>query len=133
VSNELAYFDASAFVKLIRSEPESEILIDLVNSGWPLIGSSEILAVEVSRAARRVGGGIPERATRLLRAVTLMPLTPELRTRSCQVGPPELRSLDAIHLATALSVMERGAAIFTYDKRLAQASADAGLRVLSPA
>jgi predicted nucleic acid-binding protein len=133
VPNELAYFDASAFVKLIRSEPESELLTDLISRDWRLMGSSEILAVEVSRAARRAGGDVPARAARLLRAVTLVPLTSELCTQACLVGPTELRSLDAIHLATALSVRERLGAVFTYDKRLAQAGADAGLRVLAPA
>jgi uncharacterized protein len=132
VPNELAYFDASAFVKLVLSEPESEILAK-VSRDWQLMGSSEILAIEVSRAARRAGGDVPARAARLLRAVALMPLTSELRTQACLVGPSELRSLDAVHLATALSVRERLGAIFTYDKRLAQASADAGLRVLAPA
>jgi predicted nucleic acid-binding protein len=133
VSSELGYFDASAFVKLIRDEPESEALVDLVNSDWRLMGSSEILAIEVSRAARRAGGEIPARAVHLLRGVALVPLSPDLRMQSCQVGPSELRSLDAVHLATALSLGDRIGAIFTYDKRLAEASADAGLRVLAPA
>jgi len=133
VQTELAYLDASAFVKLIRSEPESDVLSELVGRDWQLMGSSEILAIEVSRAARRAGGDAPARAARLLRAVALVPLTSELCTQACLVGPSELRSLDAIHLATALSVRERLGAIFTYDKRLAQASADAGLRVLAPA
>lgn len=133
MSNGLAYFDASAFVKLFRHEPESEVLLDLLGHGWSLIGSSEILAVEASRAARRVGGDAPARAARLLATLTLVPLSPELRSQACLVGPPELRSLDAIHLATALSVRNRVGAIFTYDKRLAEASADAGLQVLAPA
>ena len=56
MSHGLAYFDASAFVKLFRREPESEALLGLLGHSWSLIGSSEILAVEASRAARRVGG-----------------------------------------------------------------------------
>lgn len=129
----LAYFDASAFVKLVQRESESEALLDLVNRDWDLLGSSEILAVEVSRAARRAGGDAPVRAARLLSALTLVPLNLELRSQACLVGPPELRSLDAIHLATALSVRDRVGAVFTYDKRLSEASADAGFRVLAPA
>jgi predicted nucleic acid-binding protein len=133
VSNGLAYLDASAFVKLFRHEPESEVLLDLLGHGWGLIGSSEILAVEASRAARRVGGDAPVRAARLLATLSLVPLSPELRSQACLVGPPELRSLDAIHLATALSVRDRVGAVFTYDQRLAEASADAGLQVVAPA
>ncbi len=133
MSNGLAYFDASAFVKLVRREPESEVLLGLLDHSWSLLGSSEILAVEVSRVARRAGGDAPVRAARLLAMLTLVPLSPELRSQACLVGPPELRSLDAIHLATALSVRDRVGAVFTYDRRLAEASADAGLQVLAPA
>jgi predicted nucleic acid-binding protein len=133
VPNRLAYFDTSAFVKLLHPEPESEALLDVLDQGWDLKGSSEILAVEASRAARRVGGDAPARAARLLATLTLVPLNPGLRSQACLVGPPELRSLDAIHLATALSVRDRVGAVFTYDKRLAEASADAGLQVLAPA
>lgn len=133
MSNGLAYLDASAFVKLFRHEPESELLLELLGHGWSLVGSSEILAVEASRTARRVGGDAPARAARLLAALTLVPLSSELRSQACLVGPPELRSLDAIHLATALSVRDRVGAVFTYDKRLAEASADVGLQVLAPA
>ncbi|HEU4393599.1 MAG TPA: type II toxin-antitoxin system VapC family toxin [Solirubrobacterales bacterium] len=133
MSDGLAYFDASAFVKLFWREPESEALLALLGNDWSLIGSSEILAVEASRAARRVGGGAPARAARLLATLTLVPLSPALRSQACLLGPPELRSLDAIHLATALSVRDRVGAVFTYDKRLAEASAEAGLQVLAPA
>lgn len=133
MGNGLAYFDASAFVKLVRREAESEVLLDLVHRDWDLLGSSEILAIEVSRAARRAGGDAPTRAARLLSALTLLPLSPELRSQACIVGPPGLRSLDAIHLATALSVRDRVGAVFTYDKRLAEASADSGLVVIAPA
>lgn len=133
MSDRLAYFDTSAFVKLLHPEPESEALLDLLDQGWDLRGSSEILVVEASRAARRVGGDAPARAARLLATLTVVPLNPGLRSQACLVGPPELRSLDAIHLATALSIRDRVGAVFTYDKRLAEASADAGLQVLAPA
>jgi predicted nucleic acid-binding protein len=131
--NVIAYIDASAFVKLFTSETESEALIEVLNTEWRDMVASEILEVEVCRTAARLGGSAPALAARLLRGVVLLPLSAEVRDRSCSVGSPALRSLDAIHLATALSVRERIGAVLTYDKRLAEASADAGLQVLAPA
>jgi predicted nucleic acid-binding protein len=131
--SEAAYIDASAFVKLFSSEAESEALIEVLNAEGSALVASQILEVEVYRTAVRLGGDAPARAARLMRGVVLLPFSAEVRDRSCSVGSRALRSLDAIHLATALSARERIAAIFTYDKRLAEASADAGLRVLAPA
>lgn len=131
--SDIAYIDTSAFVKLVASEQESEALAAEIDRGWPNLVASEILAIEAFRAALRRGGEAPAQVTRLLRRVVLLPLSPATREAAYRVGPPELRALDAIHLATALSQEARAAAIFTYDARLAQASVDAGLRVLAPA
>lgn len=128
-----AYIDASAFVKLFAAEPESEAMTIAIAVEWQQMVASEILAVEAFRAAVRVGAGAPAHATRLLRMVALLPFSAEVRAASCRVGRPELRSLDAIHLATALSVSDQIAAVVTYDDRLSSACADAGLRVLAPA
>ena len=129
----IAYLDASALVKLVVPEPESQALSAAIRSDWPHVLASEILAVEVFRAALRVGGDAPALAARLLRSVALLPLTPEIREDACRAGPPELRALDAIHLATAISVGGRIAAVLTYDVRLAAAARAAGLAVHAPA
>jgi len=131
--SDLAYIDTSAFVKLFNAEPESEAMAAAVDGDWPLIVASEILAVEGFRTAVRLGGQAPARAAQLLVRVALYPLSPRVREGACRIGTPQLRTLDAIHLATAISLGEKVGAIFTYDKRLAQAGADAGLRVLAPA
>ncbi len=130
---DIAYIDASAFVKFFAAEPESEALAAAIQADWPHLVASEILAVEVFRAAVRRGQGAPALAETMLRPVALLPLSPRIRTDSCRLGPPELRSLDAIHLATAISVAGQIGAVLTYDERLAAASAEAGLRVLAPA
>lgn len=130
--NDFAYIDASAFVKLFVEEPESEAMARAIDADWGNFVASEILAVEVFRAALRIGGEAPAEVTRLLRRVILRPLSAGVRDRACRIGTPELRALDALHLATALSPEIEIGAIFTYDRRLAQASADAGLRVLAP-
>lgn len=131
--SDIAYIDTSAFVKLVASEQESEAVAAAIDQQWPNLVASEILAVEAFRAALRHGSEAPTQVTRLLRRVVLLPLSPGIRESAYRIGPPELRALDAIHLATALSQDARASAIFTYDARLAQASTDAGLRVLAPA
>lgn len=129
----LAYVDTSAFVKLFSNEPESEALSAAIRADWAGVLASEIFAVEVVRTARRIGGSAVAQAVELLRTVVLLPLTAEIRREAGRVGPPELRSLDAIHVATALSASDRIGAVLTYDKRLASACAAAGLRVVAPA
>ena len=131
--SEVAYIDASAFVKLFAIEPESEAIATAMDTEWSNLVASEILAVEAFRAAVRIGGDAPSAASHFLRRVVLLPLSSEVRERACRIGTPELRALDAIHLATALSQDAQVSAIFTYDKRLAQASSDVGLPVLAPA
>lgn len=128
-----AYIDASAFVKLFGAEPESDPMIEIVDTAWPHLVASEILAVEAFRAALRAGGDAPAQASRLLRRVVLSPFSPQIREGACRLGSPHLRALDAIHLATAISLGEKVGAVLTYDKRLAEASSDAGLQVLAPA
>jgi len=130
--SEIAYIDASAFVKLFALEPESEAVAAAMDAEWTNLVASEILSVEAFRAAVRIGGDAPANASRCLRRVVLLPLSSEVRARACRIGTPELRALDAIHLATALSQDAQVGAIFTYDKRLAQASTAAGLQVLAP-
>lgn len=131
--NDVAYIDTSAFVKLFVEEPESDAVAAAIGSSWTRIVASEILAVEAFRTALRRGGEAPALAAQLLRQVILLPFSTGIRVDACRLSPPELRTLDAIHLATAISVADQVGAIFTYDKRLAQASTDAGLRVLAPA
>jgi predicted nucleic acid-binding protein len=131
--NGFAYIDASAMVKFFISEPESDALIAAVGSEWPFLMASEILSVEAARAALRAGRLDLAPVTRWLQSVALLPLTDEIRKGAARVGPPTLRALDAIHLATALSASERIGAVLTYDQRLASACTDAGLRVVAPA
>jgi predicted nucleic acid-binding protein len=131
--NGFAYIDASAMVKFFISEPESAALTATVESEWPFLMASEILPVEAARAALRAGWSDLAPVTRWLQSVALLPLTDGIRKGAARVGPPTLRALDAIHLATALSASERIGAVLTYDKRLAAACAAAGLRVVAPA
>lgn len=127
---ELAYVDASAFVKLIRPEPETASLTKALE-GIARVVASEILEVEVLRASRRTGVDIAA-ARAQLEAVRLIPLTASIRALAGQLDPPTIRSLDAIHVATASSLRERLTGLYSYDERMARAARDAGLVVRSP-
>lgn len=128
----LLYLDASALVKLAVAEPESRALRELLRS-WPERASSVISRVEVVRAAARVGGSSVRRARDVLDRIALVELDEAVLERAASLEPTHLRTLDAIHLATALSLGEDLGAICAYDARLAEAAASAGIEVLSPA
>jgi uncharacterized protein len=128
----LVYLDTSAFVKLVIPEPETAALVTALTPKTVLV-ASEILEVEALRAARRATGEAGANAARTqLAGVRLLPLTDQIRRRACELAPPTLRSLDAIHIATALDLGERLACVYAYDVRMATAASEAGLRVSAP-
>ncbi|HEV7942074.1 MAG TPA: type II toxin-antitoxin system VapC family toxin [Solirubrobacteraceae bacterium] len=128
----LVYLDTSAFVKLVIPEPETVALVTALTSKALLV-ASEILEVEALRATRRSTkeDGVAAARTQLA-GVRLLPLTDQIRRRACELEPPTLRSLDAIHIATALDLGERLECMYAYDVRMATAANEAGLRVLAP-
>jgi predicted nucleic acid-binding protein len=83
--SDIAYIDASAFVKLFTLEPESEAIAVATETKWSNLVASEILAVEAFRAAVRIGGGAPAAASRFLRRVVLLPLSSEIRELACRI------------------------------------------------
>lgn len=125
---ERTYFDASAFVKLFADEPESPALRGRVSR----IVSSDLLVIEARRAARRLGGRAVALAEAAIPAVRLIPIGVEVRDRAASIGSPSLRSLDAVHLATADLIRDDLDALVTYDDRLGAAAAALGIPVLSP-
>jgi uncharacterized protein len=127
---QLVYLDSSAFVKLILPEPETPALIAALKGTVRLV-ASEVLEIEVLRTTRRSGGDIAAARVQLA-AVRLLPLGNEIRTRASELNPPTVRSLDAIHLATALSLSDRLGGLYTYDERMILAAREAGLDVQTP-
>lgn len=101
-------------------------------STWDGYLSSALLGVEAIRACARHPGGYAEDARAWLHDVALLPLDDALLDQASSLAPAGLRSLDAIHLATALSVREEIGAFVTYDDRLAEAAAGEGLPVRRP-
>jgi predicted nucleic acid-binding protein len=132
VAGQLLYLDSSAIVKLVVPEPETKALRELLRS-WPDRASSVIARIEVERVARRIGGGSVRRARTVLSRISLVELDDEVVGGASAIQPTELRTLDAIHLATALSLGEDLGAMCAYDARLADAAAAAGAEVVAPA
>ena len=129
------YLDSSAIVKLILVEPQSAALRTLFAS-WPSRASSALARVEVPRAVQRATCEDPEASeeTRnVLSGFTLIAITDDLLDIAAHLGPLELRSLDAIHVASALSLGSVLGALVSYDDRLSTAARTAGMHVLSPA
>ena len=133
----LFYIDASALVKLVRDEPESEPLrafladADLV--------SSELVLTEVPRAIRRAAADDPAlpldtligRAGELLEALALSPLDRGLLVAAGALAEPGLRALDAIHVTAAADLAPIDAFV-SYDERQSAAARLAGLRTVGP-
>lgn len=132
MAQRLLYCDSSALVKLVAVEPESDALQEAL-AGWPTRVSSVLTAVEVPRVARRSGAPVAiARAEDIVSRLDLIDLDPGIRRAAAGLEPPELRSLDAIHLATALSLGDDLDAFLAYDARLADAAKASGLSVLTP-
>jgi predicted nucleic acid-binding protein len=123
------FLDASAIVKLVLHEPESQALIDFLD-GQTSVEASELSMAEVGRAVRRVDPGYDE--AEVIEALVLHRVTPDVLRRAARLPPAGLRTLDAIHLATALSNGDGDACVVTYDERMAAAARGHGLRVVQP-
>ena len=129
----VAYVDSSAFVKLVVAEPESQVLRRALTR-WPARASATLLRVEVIRALRRSGNEQHVASARkLLRSVHLIRIDEPLLDRAGDLHPPDLRSLDAIHLAAALALSTDIGVMFAYDNRLKLAAEAFGIEVDSPA
>ena len=126
------YLDSSAAVKLIVEESGSGALRRWIAAEDPDFVSSDLLRVEVLRATRRHSPEAVAAAREVLQAVTLLPLTADLCQDAGMVDPAVLRSLDALHLAAALSLGDDLTAVITYDEGLAQGCRAYGLAVVAP-
>jgi predicted nucleic acid-binding protein len=127
----IAYLDSSAFVKLVREEDETAALVALLHA-WPQRASSHLLRVEVLRAARQVDRTTLDRAAAMVRDVALIPVSGTVLDRAVEIDPAGLRSLDAIHLATALRLGEDLGVLVSYDARLLDAARTAGVETAAP-
>jgi len=131
VPGAILYLDSSAILKLVVPEPETRAVRRLLRS-WPERVSSVIAEIEVERAARRVGGGAMRKARTVLSRIGLIELEQAVVRVAATLEPAGLRTLDAIHLASALSISGEVGAFCTYDARLADATTAADIVVTAP-
>lgn len=133
----LLYADASALVKLVLQEPESDALERFVQDADLL--SSELVLTELPRAVRRASaahetfrlGTLLERVDEVLESIALLPADREVLSAAGSLAEPRLRSLDAVHVASALEVSPVDGFV-SYDERQAAVARLAGLRTVAP-
>ena len=125
-----AYVDASAIVKLVAEAPESKALAEHLAATTEAC-TSALSEVEVTRALRRLGLSAAE-ASPVFEALHVIGIDAAIRTRASALLPLTLRSVEAIHLATALELGASAVQLVTYDARLAVAARAHGFTVAQP-
>jgi len=129
----MIYLDSAAVVKLVHAEAESQALRDWLDERAEIDWiSSVVLEVESFRALARHSPEAISRLHPVLDLINLVDPDPDIRALARTVAPVTIRSLDAIHLATALRIRGQLKSFVTYDKRLADAGRIAGLTVDMP-
>jgi hypothetical protein len=130
------YLDSAALVKLVREEDETRALVTWLNerAGQRLV-ASVLVEVEVPRALRRSQPGVLGAVAATLARIDRIELDAAVRATAAAYVDPLLRSLDAIHLATADLLVASGkdvSAFVTYDKRLAEVARACSFSVVAP-
>lgn len=126
----MLYLDTSAAVKLLLLEEESLAIRAYVSDqDW---ASSVLLRTELVRAVVRVDPSVVPRALDLLLQPRLLVIEARILDTAARLSPPSLRSLDAIHLASALELRDELTAFVAYDDRLLAAASALGMPVASP-
>ncbi len=128
----ILYLDSSALVKIVVAERESPALRRLLQR-HRLRVSCALARTEVVRAVHHLGPRVIARARQVVRRVDLVRLDDALLDAAGALDTGVLRSLDAIHLAAALTVAAQLEAVVTYDARMADAARLLGLSVAAPA
>jgi predicted nucleic acid-binding protein len=125
------YLDSSAIVKLAVRENESVALRRYLRRRRPLVSSS-LARTEVMRALLPGGDDAVAAGRKVLTRLDLVRISNGVLDEAAVLLPADLRSLDAIHIATARRLGQDLGAIVTYDERMAEAAAHLGHRVVAP-
>lgn len=126
------YLDSSAFVKLVVEEPGSSALRAYLRRRRDRRVASSLLRAEALRAVRHLGPDALARTRTALRRIDLIAVSDSLLEAAGTLEPEVLRTLDALHLATALSLGDDLEAVLTYDRRMAEGARLLGIAALSP-
>src|SRR5438105_15714094 len=125
------YLDSSAIVKLAVEEPESTALRRYLRRRRPLV-SSALARAEVGRALLPLGQGAVRRGQDVLSRLELIRINDRTLAAAGSLPPTEVRTLDAIHLATAQRLEGDLAKLITYDDRMRAAADAIGCPVAAP-
>jgi hypothetical protein len=126
------YLDTSAFVKLVVEEAESAAVATLLRERGSRRVASALLRTESLRAVRHLGPEALAMVREGLRRVDLIAIDNRILDATGILEPHVLRTLDAIHLATAMAVGDDLEAIVTYDERMVEAARLMGLPTVTP-
>lgn len=125
------YVESSAVAKLVLDEPEHAALARYLVTAADL-ATSLLTVTEVHRSAARIGAARSERVDGVLTRFTLLDIDRRIIDAAAALRPAALRTLDAIHLASALQLGPELRSFVTYDRRLADAARAIGLPVAAP-
>jgi predicted nucleic acid-binding protein len=125
------YIDSSAIVKLVIAEPESASLRRYLRRRGPLVVSS-LARTEVGRALLPLGPVAVRRGIDVLARLDLIRVSDRILADAATQMPANLRSLDAIHLATIRQLGASITRVLTYDERMSRAVGAVGLTVVAP-
>jgi predicted nucleic acid-binding protein len=127
------YLDSSAVVKLARREAESDALRAWIAANPRPLTVSALARTETARALLRSDPDALPVLRTVLALLHQSPITDAILDAAAQMPDPAVRSLDAIHLATAEELATVLTWFVAYDRRLAEAARDRGLPVVAPA
>ena len=129
----MIYLDTSALLKTVFAEEHSPALVAYIqdNDADGFV-SSVLLTVEMRRAVQRIDPRYLPKADVELSRVSQVELSAAVVENASRFPDPGLRSLDAIHVATALLVRDELTAVVSYDKRMVAVAQSEGLPVVSP-
>lgn len=129
-ADRVAYLDSSAIVKFVVREAESSALSRYVRGRR--VASSALARTEVARATLALGPAVQQRVRDVLASIDLVRVSDRVLGDAGALLPLELRSLDAIHLATAALFGRTLAALVTYDARMTAAAKALRLKTIAP-
>ena len=127
----MIYVDTSALLKLVHPEPESMPLRTWLARHPGDLVSSALIRTEARRALLRNDPAALPHLPAVLAVIAQVPVTDAILDRAAHLTDPALRTLDAIHLASAEAIPDI-TAMLAYDKRLTEAARAMGLAVASP-
>lgn len=126
------YLDSSAIVKLAVAEKESPALRRYLRRRAPLVVSA-LARNEVARALLPLGPAAVQRGHEVLSRIELIRVSDRILLDAGSLLPAQLRSLDAIHLATMRQLGGALRHVVTYDSRMAAAASAMGMTTVAPA